>query len=46
VEGQTGFETQTRQKTGHKEIVNGQEVSLNETVNHYITSKTFLYVHL
>jgi hypothetical protein len=46
VEGRTGFETQARQKADHKQIINGQEVSVNDTVNHYIISKTFLYVHL
>ena len=44
--GQTGFEIQTRDKTGPEEIVERQEWSLKETVNHDIISKIFLTVRL
>ena len=44
--GQSVFEIQTLEKTDPKEIVNRQEWSLKETVNHDIISKVFLNVRL
>jgi hypothetical protein len=36
MEGQKGFEIQTRENTDSKELVSGQEVILKTTVNHDI----------
>jgi len=44
--GQRGFEIQTRDKGDAKEIVNRQEGSMEETVNHDIIAKIFLNVRL